>query len=107
MTHNTRTKMTDEPAVYIDEVDLFNPGENEAARLREELEAERGRRLRLAAEYENYRRRTKRERETAAEEGKRELLERLISIADDVDLAVANANESPDAVAEGLRLIQR
>lgn len=107
MTQNTQTKMTDESPVYVDEANLFHPVEDETTRLREELEAERDQRLRLAAEYENYRRRTKRESAQAAEAGKRELLEQLVSLADELDLALANADESPDAIAEGLRLIHR
>lgn len=100
--------MTDESPIDVDGADSFHPVEDETAQqLREELEAERDRRLRLAAEYENYRRRTKSEIARAAEAGKRELLERLISLADDLDLALANGGESPDAVAEGLRLTHR
>jgi molecular chaperone GrpE len=107
MTQNTQTKMADESPVYVDEADIFHPIEDETIHLREELEAERDKRLRLAAEYENYRRRTKREIAQAADEGKRELLERMLSIADDLDVALANADESPDAVAEGLRIIHQ
>ena len=100
--------MTDETPVYVDEAVIFQPEEDETAHLlREELAAERDKRLRLTAEYENYRRRTKSEIAQAADEGKRELLERLISLADDLDLALANADESTDAVAEGLRLIHK
>ena len=107
MTQNTQTKMTDESPVYVDDADLFRPIEDEPEYLREELKAERDKRLRLAAEYENYRRRTKRESAQAAEEGKRALLEQLIALADDLDLALANADKSPDAVAEGLLLIHK
>lgn len=109
MTQNTQTKMTDESPVYVDEVDIFHPVEDETARLlREELEAERDKHLRLAAEYENYRRRTKSEQASAAEKGKRELLEQLISLADDFDLALANLKDSSDEnLGEGLRMIQR
>jgi molecular chaperone GrpE (heat shock protein) len=100
MTQNRQTKMTDESPVYVDEANLFHSIEGETTRLREELETERDKLLRLAAEYENYRRRTKHESARAAEEGKRELLERLISLADDLDLALANADKSPDADPE-------
>ncbi len=107
-TQNTQTKMTDESPVYIDEVDLLSPVEDETARLRGELEAERDKYLRLAAEYENYRRRTKQEQAISAEKGKRELLERLITLADDFDLALANADDASDErIVEGLQLIQR
>ncbi len=107
-TQNTQTKMNDESPVFIDEVDIFHPVEDETARLREELEAERDKYLRLAAEYENYRRRTKLEQATTAEKGKRELLVRLISLADDFDLALANADDASDErLVEGLQLIKR
>jgi molecular chaperone GrpE len=108
MTQNTQAKITDESPVYIDEVDLFHPIENETALLRAELETERDKYLRLAAEYENYRRRTKNEQASAAEEGKRDLLERLISLADDFDLALANLkNSSAEHLVEGLQLIEK
>ena len=107
MTQNTQTKMTSGSPAYVDEVDIFHPIEEEAAHLREELEAERDRHLRLAAEYENYRRRTERENAEAADKGKRELLTQLVSLADDLDLALAGSNESPEAVAEGVRMIHR
>jgi molecular chaperone GrpE len=107
MTQNIQTKMTDESPVYVDEVDLFHPIEDEMARLREELETERDKHLRLAAEYKNYRRRTEQEHADAADKGKRDLLIQLMSIADDLDLALAGSNESPEGVAEGLRMIHR
>jgi molecular chaperone GrpE len=107
MTQNTQTKMTDESPVYVDEVTLFHPVEDETEHLREELEAERDKHLRLAAEYKNYRRRTEQENADAADKGKRELLIQLMSIADDLDLALADSNELPEAVAEDLRMIHR
>jgi molecular chaperone GrpE len=107
MTQNTQTKIADESPVYIDEVDLFRPVEDETAHLREELVAERDKLLRLAAEYENYRRRTKQESEKAADEGKRELLMRMLSIADELDLAAGHLDETSDTVAEGLKLVRR
>jgi len=71
------------------------------------LEAEREARLRLAAEYKNYRRRTDQEKETAADRGKKELLTELLSLADDLDLAAANRTKSPKAIAEGVEMIHR
>lgn len=109
-TQNTEIKMADETPVYIDEVDLFHPDEEDetAHLLREELQIERDKSLRLAADFENYRRRTRREQAEAAEKGKRELLERLISLADDFDLALANVDDASDKrMVEGLQLIER
>lgn len=104
---NIEAKQTNEDTFVIKEVEIFNPDEIEIKRLREELSSERDARLRLAAEFDNYRRRTRQESAQAAEAGKRELLERLVSLADDLDLALANADGSPGAVAEGLRLIHK
>ena len=92
-----------ENEVLNDDVDTVD----EVGRLREDLEAERDARLRLSAEYQNYRRRTEQEKVRAADEGKRELLTHLLSIADDGDLAEAQLDESPEAVAEGVRMIRR
>ena len=97
----------DEKNVPPDEVKTLSPLEAENKKLREELAAEREARLRLAADFDNYRRRVRREREHAAEEGKRELLERLITVADDFDLAMANLKDADDSVAEGLRAIRK
>ncbi len=107
-TQNTRLKAADESQVLVDEVSIFQPVEDETAHLRKELEAERDKYLRLAAEYANYRRRTKREQAEASEKGKRELLLRVVSLADDFALALANADDTSDGrIVEGLQLIER
>jgi molecular chaperone GrpE len=103
-----RTKPANEKSDFTGDDAIFAAVETELEALREELASERDARLRLAAEYDNYRRRTKREAAQAAEAGKRELLNRLISIADDLDLALANLSVSSEGpVAEGLRMIDR
>lgn len=79
----------------------------EIARLQEELANERERHLRLLAEFDNYRRRTKEERALAEESGKREVLLALLDVKDDVDRALLHIGETTDAVAGGLRLIQQ
>jgi molecular chaperone GrpE len=77
------------------------------ARLQEDLTTERERHLRLLAEFDNYRRRTKQERALAEETGKREVLLALLDVKDDVDRALLHIRETSDAVADGLRLIQQ
>ncbi len=68
----------------------------ESPRWLEDFEAERDARLRLAAEYENYRRRTKLELAGSAEAGKRAVLEQMLEIADDLDIAVARLDGKDD-----------
>src|ERR1043165_3112970 len=82
-------------------VDTGNP------RLQEDLTTERERHLRLLAEFDNYRRRTKEEHARAEETGKREVLLALLDVKDDFDRALLHIGETSDAVADGLRLIQQ
>ena len=82
-------------------------GDSDIAGIQEDLTAERERHLRLLAEFDNYRRRTKQERALAEETGKREVLLALLDVKDDVDRALLHIRETSDAVADGLRLIQQ
>jgi molecular chaperone GrpE len=93
---------------FTAKVKILNSSEMENEQLlREELALERDARLRLAADYENYRRRVKRENERAVGAARRELLKRILSVADDLDLAAAHLGETTDAVSEGLKLVRR
>ena len=76
-------------------------------RLEEDLTDERERHLRLLAEFDNYRRRTKEERALAEETGKHEVLLALLDVMDDFDRALLHIGERTDAVADGLRLIHQ
>jgi molecular chaperone GrpE len=110
---NEVSTFADENQLRVDEGEIFNPlkcetsSDNKTEKLREELKTEREQYLRLAAEYDNYRRRTRKERKEFADEGKRLLLEQLITIEDDLELALKNIGENTDQVAEALKLIER
>jgi molecular chaperone GrpE len=71
----------------------------------DDLNEEHDRRLRLLAEFDNYRRRTKQERALGEETGKREVLLSLLAVMDDFDRALLHIGERSDAVADGFRLI--
>lgn len=92
--------------VHIDEVDILDAVANETEALEKELADERDARLRLAAEYDNFRRRVRGVRTESADEGKRYVLMQMLSIADDLDRAAEHADQDPDAVAEGLNAIR-
>ena len=79
----------------------------EAARLEEELSAEREAHLRTLADFGNYRRRVRRESAAAGREGRREVLLALLGVMDDFDRALTHAEEVPKAFADGLRLVRR
>lgn len=64
--------------------------------------------LRLMAEYDNYRKRTLKEKSDLIKNGGEKALRDLIPVIDDLDIALANIHTTDDieALREGVRLIQ-
>ena len=87
--------------------DVFGQGTSEMEELLEELAGERNERLRLAAEFDNFRRRVRGVRDEASEEGKRYVLAQLLPICDDLDLATAHSDAEAGPVQQGLAVIRR
>ena len=104
--HIQETKLSDNGLYEVTELQRQHSLEPEAVRLKEELDAERERGLRLLAEFDNYRRRTRQEQDLAKQNGKRELLLALLEVMDDFDRALLHVGDAPEAVAEGLKLIR-
>ncbi len=65
--------------------------------------------LRLAAEFENYKRRAQRERETAAKYAEEDLLKELLPSLDNLERAIDQGRNTGDASAllEGVEMTQR
>jgi molecular chaperone GrpE len=72
----------------------------ETARLRDQL-------LRTAADYDNFRKRTRRELDDAQKRGKEELLRELLPVFDNLERAVVHAGQASDAkaVADGVGMV--
>jgi molecular chaperone GrpE len=79
----------------------------ENARLKEELRREHEIYLRNLADFDNYRRRIERERASAAQAGKREMVLSLLDVLDDFERALEHIDEAPDSVSAGLAAIHR
>lgn len=85
--------------------------ENEAqeadpmAELESNLNAEKDKYLRLFAEFENYKKRTAKERLDLYKTANQEVLQALIPILDDFDRALNQDDTNNDSVAEGFKLI--
>jgi molecular chaperone GrpE len=96
----------DEPAVVADE---WQPGEAvPAAEAAGAIAALDDRYLRLAAEYENYRKRTHREKTEAFDRGAMSLVSRLLDVLDDVDrLAASEVATSSEAFRSAFDLTQK
>jgi molecular chaperone GrpE len=79
----------------------------EVERLNHELRREHEMCVRNLADFDNYRRRVERERAQAAQSGKRELILPLLEVMDDFERALERANDDPQLVVAGVRVIHR
>ncbi len=80
-------------------------GESELARLTAELAAGQDKYLRMLAEYDNYRKRTQKEKECAYADGLADAIAELLPVLD--NLGRAAAVEDPAKIAEGLLLTMK
>ena len=73
------------------------------------MEEQRDKYLRLAAEYDNFRRRTAKERQEAASRGQADLIKLLVEPLDDLDrfTGVDATITDPAAILEGIELVER
>jgi molecular chaperone GrpE len=79
----------------------------EIERLQQALNREHAMHLRALADFDNYRKRVQRERESAAQAGKRQLLLALLDVMDDFERALAYANTAPASILTGARVIHQ
>ena len=76
--------------------------------LKQERDELQDRVLRIAAEFDNYRKRTERERRELSDAVAADLIRDLLPVVDDLDRAIAAAAESTDAALKsGVELIHR
>ncbi len=85
------------------------PDESPVSETQRELDEQRDKYLRLAAEYDNFRKRTTRERSEAASRGQAELIRHIIDALDDL---ARFAHVDPDAaeartVVQGVEMVER
>ena len=77
-------------------------------RLEGQLEEERDRHLRLAAEYDNYRKRVQRERGELTDRAQAALVGRLLDVLDDMDrLSADGGSASVEALRQAIQLLDR
>jgi molecular chaperone GrpE len=79
----------------------------EIERLEQALSREHDLHLRALADFDNYRKRVQRERESAAQAGKRQLVLALLDVMDDFERALAYANTAPESILTGARVIHK
>ena len=81
-----------------------NKKDLEIENLKEQLEQKNDLLLRTAAEFDNFKKRTEREKTTVAEFAKAGLIKQLLPILDNIDRAAATDKENPDYI-KGIEMI--
>ncbi|MCH5202017.1 MAG: nucleotide exchange factor GrpE [Oscillospiraceae bacterium] len=75
-------------------------------KLTEELKKQKESYLRLAAEYENYRKRTQQEKLGIYDDATAKTVEQLLPMADALQMAMQNSEGAPQEFLKGLEMIQ-
>ena len=99
---NTEEQEKTEPV----EEETKDKGSEELSKLQEALAAQKDSYLRLAAEYDNYRKRTQAEKLSIYDDATAKAVEQLLPVADSLDMAVMNMGEVPEEFKKGLELVK-
>ena len=95
-----------EPAEASPAAETSEPASDQLAVLQRERDEYHDRWLRKSAEFDNYRRRVERERREQADQAVLDLLQELLLVIDDFDLALTvEPEEEPTAYRKGIELI--
>jgi molecular chaperone GrpE len=101
------TDMSSEPSSRTEDTQPRFLGGTDS-RLEEELAEMKDRHLRLAAEYDNYRKRSSRERAELADRAQANFVAKLLDVLDDLDRLVASDPGTPlPTLREGLSAVDR
>ena len=98
---------TEEPRASVDGDQAAAKPADPAEEARAELARIRDQLLRTAADYDNFRKRTRRDIEDAQKRGREELLRELLPVFDNLERAVVHAEQASDAkaVADGVGMV--
>jgi molecular chaperone GrpE len=90
------------PTPVAEQGDPLTQAQAEAARLKDAW-------LRTAADFDNFRKRTRRELDDARRNGREDLLRVLLPVFDNLERALQSAQRSSDvrAMADGLKMVER
>jgi len=103
MCENTENNLTPEETA----AEAVPSAESELETLKAALEAEKDARLRLAAEYDNFRRRSLKEKEALAGDATAAAVAEFLPVIDNLERAVAASGDSAEGILEGLTLIMK
>jgi molecular chaperone GrpE len=104
--NNQRTGQAGEAQASAEQARI-EPQKDETEQLEEALRREHDLYLRGLADFDNYRKRVERERASAANAGKREIVLSILDVMDDFERAFGHIDKSPESVSAGVRAIHR
>lgn len=80
---------------------------DELKQLQDKLAAQKESYMRLAAEYDNYRKRTANEKLSIYDDATAKAVEELLPVADSMQMALQSLAEAPDEVKKGIELVNQ
>jgi len=81
------------------------PKQTQEEKLKDELQAQKDKYMRLVAEFENYKKRTSKERLDLFKSANREVMQALLPVVDDFDRAIKEIEKEDDDQFKGIKLI--
>jgi molecular chaperone GrpE len=107
--YTEETVDTSEVAENVGSETTTDPSGLELQQLRQQSEENYQRSLRTQADYDNFRRRTRQEKEEFAKYASLKVIEQLLPVIDNMERALAAGNESKDyeALLKGVEMIYR
>lgn len=114
-THGTQSENAKEATANNDAKDVDNVQGNDATnddadegkQLKEQIEDLKDRYLRQVAEFDNYKKRTLKEKADLILNGGEKTISAILPVIDDFERAIANKNDDPKAIKEGMELIYK
>ena len=100
-----KSEKTEEKKVSEETVAEETETENTGEPAKDELSAQKDKYMRLAAEYDNYRKRTANEKLSIYDDATSKACIELLPVADSVTLALANLKDADPDIIKGIELI--
>ncbi len=98
-------KACDEPDVKEESASDKKSHDSAEEKLKKELDAQKNNYLRLAAEYDNYRKRTTNEKASIYADATAKAVSEILTVADSLEMAVKTSENAPDEFKKGIELV--
>lgn len=97
----------DKKAAKKEAKEAKNAAAEELKKVKEEFEAHKQQYLRVLAEYDNYRKRTEREKDAIYSTATADAVKEILPVADNLDRALAQENCTLEQLQDGLKMVNR